>query len=107
MSHSEIRIVFCRIETHDKDSSSSSSSSSDSETERDVVDAGDEDCSDGATDEHRLERLHTIIKQNDYRKFRWFTSLFLSDIVDLEELCQVPVNGKEIRFYIKNDLNHA
>ena len=59
--------------------------------------ACDEDCSDGATDEHRLERLHTIIKQNDYRKFRWFTSLFLSDIVDLEELCQVPMNGKKIR----------
>ena len=48
---------------------------------------------DGVTDEHRLERLHTIIKENDYRKFRWFTSLFLSDVVDLEELCQVEKNG--------------
>ena len=51
------------------------------------------DSLDGVTDEHRLERLHTIIKSNDYRKFRWFTSLFLSDIVDLEDLCEVERNG--------------
>ena len=56
------------------------------------MDGEEEDSLDGLTDEHRLERLHTIIKNNDYRKFRWFTSLFLSDI-DLEELCQVERNG--------------
>ncbi len=82
-----------------KGASSVSSGSSCDETEvQDEADGGEEDVVDGATDAHRLERLHTIIRQNDFRKFRWFTSLFLSDVVELEELCQVPLNGQWLAF---------
>ncbi len=63
---------------------------------QDVLDGELKDSLDGEVDGRRADRLHSLIRENNYRKFRWFTSLFLSDTVQLEELCQSPVEGEKL-----------